>query len=146
MNYSDAGLALTEQSEGCRLDAYQDAVGVWTIGYGHTAGVQPGDTCTQDQASAWLTQDVQWAVDAVNRYVTVPLTQGQFDALVDFTFYLGVGNLIHSTLLRKLNTGDYAGAAAEFPRWNMAAGRVLPGLATRRAAEQAMFKGGDDGA
>jgi lysozyme len=145
VNYSAAGLALTKQSEGCRLTAYQDAVGVWTIGYGHTSNVQPGDTCTEDQASEWLAQDVQWAVDAVNKYVTVKLNQGQFDALVDFTFNLGVGNLTHSTLLRKLNAGDYAGAAAEFPKWNMAGGRVLAGLVARRAAEQAMFQGDGNG-
>jgi lysozyme len=142
VNYSSAGLALTEQSEGCSLTAYQDSAGVWTIGFGHTAGVNPGDTCTQAQASAWLQDDIQWAVHAVNQYVTAPLTQSEFDALVDFTFNLGVGNLVHSTLLRLLNSLDYDGAAAEFPKWNMAGGHVLAGLTTRRLAEQEMFRNG----
>lgn len=141
MNYSASGLALTEASEGLRLTAYQDSVGVWTIGYGHTARVNPGDTCTAEQASTWLQSDVAWAVSAVNQYVTAPLTQGEFDALVDFTFNLGVGALVHSTLLQKLNALDYAGAAAEFSRWVHAGGVTLPGLVTRRAAEQAMFLG-----
>lgn len=145
MNYSSAGLALTEASEGCELGAYQDSGGVWTIGYGHTADVMPGDTCTQQQASAWLAEDTQWAADAVSQYVTAPLTQSEFDALVDFTFNLGVGSLVHSTLLRLLNSLDYLGAANEFPKWNMAGGRVLPGLVTRRAGEQAMFLRGQDG-
>jgi len=141
VNYSAAGLALTQASEGCELTAYQDSAGVWTIGYGHTADVQPGDSCTQQQATAWLAEDIQWAAHAVNQYVTVPLTQGQFDALTDFTFNLGVGSLVHSTLLRLLNASDYAGAGAEFPKWNMAGGHVLAGLVARRAAEQAMFLG-----
>ena len=141
MNYSADGLALTQKFEGCELTAYQDSVGVWTIGYGHTAGVTPGTVCTQDQANAWLQQDVQWAVNAVNQYVTAPLDQCEFDALVDFTFNLGVGNLVHSTLLRLLNGLDYEGAAAEFPKWNMAGGHVLAGLTARRLAEQEMFNG-----
>lgn len=142
MNYSANGLALTQQFEGCLLTAYQDSVGVWTIGFGHTAGVTPDMTCTVEQAQDWLAQDVNWAVQAASQYVTVPLTQGQFDALVDFTFNLGVGNLVHSTLLRKLNAGDYAGAADEFLKWNMAGGTVLAGLTRRRLAEQALFNGG----
>lgn len=141
MNYSADGLALTQKFEGCELTAYQDSVGVWTIGFGHTAGVTPGMLCTQDQAIDWLQQDVQWAVNAVNQYVTAPLTQGEFDALVDFTFNLGVGNLVHSTLLRLLNSLDYEGAAAEFLKWNMAGGHVLAGLTARRLAEQEMFNG-----
>lgn len=141
MNYSDQGFALTQKFEGCELTAYQDSVGVWTIGYGHTAGVTPGMVCAQDQANEWLQQDVQWAVNAVNQYVTAPLTQGEFDALVDFTFNLGVGNLVHSTLLRLLNGLDYTGAAAEFPKWNMAGGHVLAGLTARRLAEQELFNG-----
>jgi lysozyme len=145
VNYSAAGLALTMASEGCELTAYQDSAGVWTIGYGHTADVQPGDTCSQQQASAWLAEDIQWAAHAVSQYVTAPLTQGEFDALVDFTFNEGVGHLVHSTLLRLLNALDYAGAANEFPKWNLAGGVVAQGLVTRRAAEQAMFLGDPNG-
>jgi lysozyme len=132
---------LTEQVEGLRLTAYQDSVGVWTIGYGHTGSdVRPGLTITQEQASALLQQDVAGAVAAVNRLVTVTLTQNQFDALVDFTFNEGQGNLASSTLLRELNAGNTAGAAAQFLVWVYAGGVQLPGLVKRRQAEAALFQ------
>jgi len=141
LSYSDQGLALTEHFEGLRLTAYQDSVGVWTIGYGHTGpDVKPGLTITQEQASALLLRDVAGAVAAVNRLVTVPLTQNQFDALVDFTFNLGHGNLASSTLLRELNAGNTAGAAAQFLVWVYAGGVQLPGLVKRRQAEAALFQ------
>ncbi len=98
-----------------------------------------GMTCTQEQAEQWLQEDVQSAVDAVNRLVTVQLTQNQFDALVDFTFNLGSGNLQSSTLLRLLNAGNYAGAAGEFEKWDKAGGQALPGLLRRRQAERDLF-------
>jgi len=124
-----------------RLTAYQDSVGVWTIGYGHTGSdVRPGLTITQEQASALLQQDVAGAVAAVNRLVTVTLTQNQFDALVDFTFNEGQGNLASSTLLRELNAGNTAGAAAQFLVWVYAGGVQLPGLVKRRQAEAALFQ------
>jgi len=145
LSYSDQGLALTEQFEGLQLTAYQDPVGVWTIGYGHTgADVQPGLTITQEQASDLLLQDVSGAVAAVNRLVTIPLTQNQFDALVDFTFNVGQGNLASSTLLRELNAGNTAGAAAQFLVWVYAKGVELPGLVTRRQAEAALFQTASD--
>lgn len=139
MEYSPDGLQLTKSFEGCRLQAYLDSVGVPTIGYGHTHGVTMGMSCTQEQADAWLQEDVQWAVQAVNNLVTVPLTQQQFDALVDFTFNLGTGALQRSTLLRLLNSGNYQGAAGEFEKWDKAGGKVLPGLLRRRQAERNMF-------
>ena len=139
MNYSKNGIQLTEQFEGCKLAAYQDQVGVWSIGYGHTRGVTPGMTCTQEQAEAWLSEDIQWAVNVVNNHVVVTLTQGEFDALVDFVFNLGVGNFEISTLLKLLNSGDYTGAAAQFPRWDRAHGKVIDGLLRRRLAEQDEF-------
>jgi lysozyme len=139
MTYSEDGLHLTEQFEGCKLDAYQDSVGVATIGYGHTRNVTMGMTCTQEQAEQWLQEDIQSAADAANRLVTVELTQQEFDALVDFTFNLGAGNLQSSTLLRLLNSGDYTGAAAEFQKWDKAGGQVLAGLLRRRQAEADMF-------
>ena len=139
MNYSSTGRALTEQSEGLRLTAYQDSVGVWTIGYGHTNGVHAGMTCTQEQADQWLQEDVQGAVYVVNSVVTAPLNQNQFDALVDFVFNLGSGNFQSSTLLKLLNQGDYQGASNEFPKWNHAGGVVVNGLTTRRLAEQKLF-------
>jgi lysozyme len=140
MNYSKDGLVtLTEQFEGCRLVAYQDQVGVWTIGYGHTKNVKQGDICTQAQAEAFLLADVQECVDGINAHAKVQLTQRKFDALVDFAFNLGLGALEHSTLWKKLNAGDFAGAAAEFPKWDMAGGKHVSGLLRRRKAEQAFF-------
>jgi lysozyme len=140
LSYSQQGLALTEQFEGLRLTAYQDSVGVWTIGYGHTgADVHPGLTISQQQASALLLNDVASAVATVNRLVSVPLTQNQFDALVDFVFNAGAGNFSGSTLLRELNAGDYAAAAAQFARWVHAGNQILPGLVARRKAEQDLF-------
>src|SRR6185437_16618637 len=135
MVYSATGRALTEHCEGLRTTAYQDSVGVWTIGYGHTNGVHPGMVCDQDQADQWLAEDIQGAEYVVNKVVTAPLNQNQFDALVDFVFNLGSGNFQSSTLLKLLNQGDYAGASAEFPKWNHAGGRELAGLTVRRLAE-----------
>ncbi|MCA8110270.1 lysozyme [Burkholderia cepacia] len=150
--YSKTGLQLTEQFEGCRLTAYQDSVGVWTIGYGHTGqDVYKGLTITQEKAEQLLLQDIAKASAAVNRLVTLDragaadtdglpdLTQDEFDALVDFTFNLGAGRLAGSTLLKKLNAGDIEGAAAEFPKWIYAGGKVLAGLVKRRDAERALF-------
>lgn len=139
MQYSATGARLTESFEGCKLVAYQDQVGVWTIGYGHTRGVAEGMTCTQEQAEAWLMEDAQEAADAVNRLVQVQLTQSEFDALVDFTFNLGAGALEGSTLLRLLNAGDFAGAAEQFERWDHAGGQVVAGLLRRRQAEETEF-------
>lgn len=113
----------------------------FTLGYGHTGGVKPGDTCTEAQAMEWLAEDVREAERAIERLVTVPLTQDQFDALVSFVFNLGAGNFGGSTLLKRINAGDFEGASREFPRWNRAAGRVMAGLTKRRHAEAAMFSG-----
>lgn len=139
MKMSDAGLALTEKFEGLRLQAYQDIVGIWTNGYGNTHNVVPGSTITLDQAVSDLRDNIAGAEYVVNRVVTVPLKQGQFDALVDFVFNLGAGNFQSSTLLRKLNAKDYAGAAAEFNKWNHAGGKVVAGLTARRQAETDLF-------
>jgi lysozyme len=140
VNYSLPGQHLTQSFEQCRLSAYPDSKGVPTIGWGHTRGVKLGDTCTQAQADAWLLEDVQTAVAAVNRLVTVSLSQHQFDALVDFTFNAGQGNFASSTMLRKLNAGDMQGAEEEFAKWDMCGGAHLAGLARRRAAEAAEFE------
>jgi len=141
MNYSNQGIALTKQFESCSLTAYKDGGGVWTIGYGHTKGVKQGQTCTQQQADAWLAEDVASAVSAVNSMVRVPLTQGQFDALVDFAYNCGNEALQYSTLLRKLNGRDYSGAQEQFARWNQDNGVVVAGLTRRRAAEAKLFGG-----
>ncbi|HEX7644866.1 MAG TPA: lysozyme [Burkholderiaceae bacterium] len=139
MTYSGTGLAMTEREEGCRLTAYQDAGGIWTNGYGNTHGVVPGSTITQAQAETDLQANIQNSVNDVNRLVTVPLTQGEFDALVDFDFNLGRGNLANSTLLRLLNAGDYQDAANEFDKWDHCGGKVLAGLLRRRQDETAEF-------
>lgn len=139
MTYSKTGIALTERFEGCRRLAYQDSVGRWTIGYGHTFNVCEGDTCTDAEAEAWLVGDYAWAEKAVNRLVTTELTQGEFDALTDFTFNLGVGSLEHSTLLRLVDSRQFAAAALEFPKWAHAGGVEVAGLLRRRVAEQALF-------
>lgn len=124
------------------------AKGIWTIGYGHTGGVKENDTCTLQQAEEWLHQDVVNATVQVNRFIHVPLTQAQFDALVSLVFNLGMGrqdgvkgDIADSTLLHKLNAKDYAGAAAEFKKWDHQAGKELPGLLSRRTAEAAHFMG-----
>jgi lysozyme len=146
LTYGGQGLALTEQFEGCELTAYQDQVGVWTIGYGHTGpDVVAGLVITQDQAQALLAKDVGSAAACVNDVVTVQLSQEEFDALADFVFNLGAGAFRGSTLLRVLNTGDFASAAAQFDAWDRAGGAVVAGLLRRRQAETALFQTGDSG-
>ena len=141
LTYSGKGLALTEQWEGCRLAAYQDQVGVWTIGYGHTgADVTPGLTITQQQAEALLANDVLAAARCVNAVVKLQLTQCEFDALVDFVFNLGPGAFARSTLLAALNAGDITRAAAQFASWDRAGGVVVAGLLRRRQAELGLFQ------
>ena len=146
MEYSKDGLHLTEQFEGCKLTAYPDpATGgdPWTIGYGHTgADVHPGLTITQEQAETLLMKDIQKAAADVNAKVTKDLTQHEFDALVDFTFNCGAGNFNNSTLLKKLNAGDFEGASHEFEKWDMAAGKHMAGLLRRRHAEAQEFISG----
>ena len=140
MNIGERGLALIREFEGVRLAAYLASVGVPTIGYGHTKGVQMGDTCSQEQADQWLKEDCADAEDCVNSAVSVPLTQCEFDALVSFVFNLGCGAFRKSTLLRKLLDSDYDGAAIEFRKWDKAGGQVLAGLTRRRAAEARLFE------
>lgn len=139
MRISDAGLALIKQAEGGELTAYQDAAGVWTIGYGHTRGVKAGDRITQAQAEALLREDIRVAETVVSTNVKTALTQHQADALCSFVFNLGAGHFVRSALLKKLNAGDINGAADEFSRWIYADGKRLNGLVRRRAAERALF-------
>lgn len=141
-DYSPRGLALTRSFEGLRLGAYQDSAGIWTIGYGHTGPeVRAGQRITQPEADALLRDDLAAAVRCVREAVKIPLTQSQFDALVDFCFNAGRGNFLTSTLLRDLNRGDLDAAAAQFARWIHAGGKIVPGLLRRRAAEAALFLG-----
>ena len=146
MEYSKNGAHLTESFEGLRLTAYPDpgtGGDPWTIGYGHTGpDVHPGLTITQEQAEELLMQDVKKAAAAVNAKVTGDITQEEFDALVDFVFNVGAGNFAASTLLKKVNSGDIHGAAAEFEKWDMAAGKHMAGLLRRRHAESEEFLSG----
>jgi len=142
LTYSKNGLALTELFEGNTLSAYQDQRGIWTIGYGHTAGVHPGQTITQQEAVDYLAADIQTAVHCVNEVVTVKLTQIQFDSLVDFAFNVGAANFRHSTLLRDVNEGRFPEALAQFNLWDHCGGVVNAGLLRRRKAEASEF-GGD---
>lgn len=140
MQYSKDGLHLTEQFEGCKLTAYQDQGGRWTNGYGNTRNVVPGSTITQSQAKDDLRANIAWAESEVNRLVKVPLSQGEFDACVDFTFNCGCGNFDHSTLLKLINDGDMTDAANEFEKWDKCGGKVVAGLLRRRQAEAMEFK------
>jgi lysozyme len=138
------------------LDPYLDPVGIWTIGYGHAIVVgkdflrgkqnkakafslYPGGI-TLEEAETLLRADVMDKCRDVDSLVKVSLNDNQYAAVVSFTFNLGVGNLKQSTLLKKLNAGDFAGAALEFAKWNKAGGRVLAGLTRRRAAEAELFR------
>jgi len=141
MRTSPEGIALIKKFEGCRLTAYQDSVGVWTIGYGSTKDIKKGMRISLHMAEDFLVKDLEEAEDAVKRYVAPTLTQNEFDALVSFTFNLGGGALRTSTLLNKLNGHDRQGAADEFTRWVYAGKKKLSGLVRRRNAERAMFLG-----
>ncbi|MEV5030969.1 lysozyme [Sphingobium sp. LMC3-1-1.1] len=138
-NSSRNGLDLIKQFEGCKLTAYQCPAKVWTIGYGRTTNVKKGDTCTQAQADAWLVEEYDAFEKKVRALVKVPVSDNQLGALVSFAYNVGVGNLASSTLLKKLNAGDYASAAGQFPKWNKAGGVILAGLVRRRAAEALLF-------
>ncbi len=144
------GIDLIKKYEGLRTEAYRDAVGIWTIGYGHTDGVQQGQHISEAEAESFLRQDLHHAEAAVERLVNVPLNDNQFAALVAFTFNLGAGSLAASTLLRKLNQGDYASVPAEMERWSKvkdpASGeyQVLSGLLRRRQAEGRLFSASGD--
>jgi lysozyme len=139
VDVSQVGINLIKSFEGCRLSAYQDVADVWTIGYGHTAGVRSNDTITQQQAEDLLKSDVESFAHAVDNLVKVPLNQYQFDSLVSFCYNVGIHALATSTLLQKLNAGDVSGASQEFDLWVHAGGKVVQGLVTRRNAEKALF-------
>lgn len=145
MTLDSAGRAFIQSWEGYRSETYLDQGGTPTIGWGHTGWYSPGvpvalgQTCTLAQAEAWFTADTAAACAEVNAGVTVPINQHQFDALVDFTYNLGVAAFAYSTLRRDLNEGDIMGAANEFLRWDYCAGEPNIGLENRRKAERALF-------
>jgi lysozyme len=138
---NEAGLNLVKESEGLRLEKYQDVAGKWTIGYGHL--IKKGETfdrpITEQRATELLEQDLQAAQSAVDELVIMPLNEHQYSALVDFVYNVGKGNFAASTLLKRLNSGKYSAAAGEFLKWVYAGGRRIEGLARRRAAERALF-------
>lgn len=139
MRTSAAGRDLIRRFEGCELRAYLCSAGVPTIGVGHTRGVKMGATCSREQVDVWLTEDLEEAEDAVHICVRVPMNQNQFDALVSFTFNLGIKSLSQSTLLRLFNEGKAKEAGAQFHRWCNAGGKRVEGLVRRRAAEADLF-------
>ena len=144
MNFSAAGMELLKESEGFRARVYKDAMGFPTIGYGHRL-LHPQsfvDGVTEEFASTILAVDVRDSEQSVMRLVKVALTQGQFDALVDFCFNLGAGRLASSTLLRCLNAGRYDAAAEQLLLWDLAGGEVNLGLKVRRETELRLWKSG----
>lgn len=133
-----------KEAEGLRLEAYQDSAGVWTIGYGHTGNdVKRGMAIEAERAEVLLARDIAWAVDEVDHSVTVPLTTEQDAALVSLVFNIGSGAFRSSTVLRRLNAGDYEGAAEAILMWNKITrgGKkvVSKGLVNRRERERALF-------
>lgn len=141
MRLSELGIRLLKEFESCRLKAYPDDHDppVWTIGWGHTRGVRPGDICTQAQADAWMVEEVAKFESQVDFLVKIRLTQDKYDSLVLFEYNTGALN--KATLLHLLNVGDYVGAAGEFDKWIHAGKRISHGLIRRRAAEKALFLG-----
>ena len=139
MKTSDKGIDLIKKFEGVRLNAYLDAAGVWTIGYGHTLNVKSTDVITLDEAEHFLRQDIEFAEKEVNKH-NLNINQNQFDALVSFVFNLGVGNFARSTLLRKIksNPNDLT-IRKEFERWIYAGGKILNGLVRRRKEEADLY-------
>ena len=137
---SEKGLRLIKNSEGLRLTAYQDAVGVWTIGYGHTGpDVVAGLTITLVRAEALLRGDLQRFERGVESALSRPATQGQFDAMVSLAYNVGVGAFQGSTLRQKFNAGDTDGAAQQFAEFIHAGGAILKCLVRRRASEIIVF-------
>ena len=144
MHVSPSGVDLICNFEGLRLKAYDDGVGVWTIGYGTTKypngiRVKKGDTCTLDQAKAYMQNDLKAFEQTVNSAVKVPVSQNQFDALVSLAYNIGSTAFKNSTLVKRLNEGNYKAAANQFDVWVNAGGKRMQGLVNRRAAEKALF-------
>ena len=144
MHISPSGIDLICNFEGKRLTAYDDGVGVWTIGFGTTVypngiKVMKGDTCTEAQAKTYMAHDLKKFEVAVNKAVTVQLNQNQFDALLSLAYNIGASAFSQSTLVKKLNANDIRGAADQFDVWVNAGGKRMQGLVNRRAKEKALF-------
>ena len=135
---------LLHHYEDCKLEAYLCPAGIWTIGWGSTGShVYKGLTISQEEADQLFIEDCERFVESVNSSVKVPLTQYEFDALVTFAYNVGCGNFESSTLLKKLNIGNYQGASNEFLRWDKSKGKVLKGLTYRRQSERHYFLTGE---
>lgn len=137
--FNQSGLNLLKSFEGCKLTAYKDIGGVWTIGYGETEGVYPGQTITQEQADEMLMNSLKEFIDGVNSLVTTPISDNQFSALVCFSYNVGLQNLKKSMLLRCVNTLHYSDAAKQFVKWDHVNGIVSDGLLRRRESERDLF-------
>ena len=141
MSPSQACLNLIKRFEGCRLEGYLCPAGIPTVGWGHTGPeVKVGMHISQDIADAYLLKDVTHFADGVRKLLNRDPEQNQFDAMVSLAYNIGLGNFGKSTVLRKFNEGDIISSAKGFMLWTKAAGKELPGLVTRRAAEQALFQ------
>jgi lysozyme len=145
MKVSEQCIKMIKHHEGVRKKPYQDPIGLWTVGVGHL--IEDGKKLpkewnrelTDEEVDELLYKDLKRFETGVKRLTKVALSQGQFDALVSFSFNVGLGNLQSSTLRSKLNREDYKGAAEEFPKWRRAGGKILPGLVKRRVDERALF-------
>lgn len=140
MKIGEKGLDLIKHFEGLKLEAYKCPADVWTIGYGTTKGVKPGQRITESKAEELLKEDLKWVEGAINKNVRVDLNQNQFDALASWVYNLGETNLRSSTMLRKLNAGNYAEVPEQMKRWNKSNGQVLSGLVRRRQAEADLWQ------
>ena len=140
MKISENGLELIKKFEGCETTAYQDSVGVWTIGFGHTKGVEEGQPCSIEDAESMLADEMDEYEGYINNMVKVELQQHEFDALVAWVYNLGPTNLGESTMLKVLNGGQFDRVPDEMNRWTRAGGEILEGLVRRRQAESLMFQ------
>ena len=143
MQTSRTGIELLKHFEGCELKAYQDSVGVWTIGYGHTKGIYEGLEITQSEAEKMLQDELPEYEGYITDKVVPMLQQHEYDALVCWVYNLGPTNLSSSTLLKKLNAGEFKDVPFQMKRWDKAGGQPLLGLTRRRNAEALLFKGED---
>ena len=141
MQLSKIGIELLKHFEGCELKAYQDSVGVWTIGYGHTKGIYEGLEITQGEAEKMLVDELPEYEGYITDKVVPMLQQHEFDALVCWVYNLGPTNLSSSTMLKKLNAGEFKEVPFQMKRWDKAGGQPLLGLTRRRNAEALLFKG-----
>jgi lysozyme len=139
MQMNETGLKLLRDFEGCKLNAYLDVAGVWTIGYGHTRTAREGMTITKKAADALLARDLAEFERGVYAACSEEPNANQFAAMVSLAFNIGLAGFQRSTVLRRHNAGDFTNAAKAFSMWNKAGGQVRAGLTRRRAAEAALY-------